>query len=986
MYNFLFPKIDYSILHVFLMFFFIPMQMGCQPSLANNSIPLEEVEAKIVEWFKNTNLSWEEVDDKLETLGEQLVRQKGELSYANALLLHKRGVVYFKLRDYKTAIVFYQKALSLRKQLYVKTHHRELLPDIIRGHSNITGCYQYRKRPFEAIRSSQSAQAFINQYEPFEDIAKIVQQLQIYTARAYHSIGDLDNALNSYLAVRDIEIQKRYYDKDQKAIKMNTVRALTEVGGLLANELGQVNQGLLYLWEAEQILQNISKPNSDLLPELHHSLGVALMRKEDLVSAEWHLQQAIQLNQDLRRNRALVRNFNNLGIVQKLMKDYESAKQSLERARVIVIDSLQSREYLDLIYDNMGDVAYLQGNLRYSLVLDNKALTFFFPEFDPSRHTNPNLNQQLTNYRRGMEVSLSSLAATQSKLYNTPDSLKLALETYTLAIQLIDSIRQDFRPDASKESLVDRTKPIYEEAIELCWRLYDMTGEEQFLASAFNFSEGSRGIILYEAITNLHADFNLPEEIAASVRDLRLALHYHEGQLALALQSGNENAARIGELRSTVTAFRRQWDEMRDMLIHSYPAYNRYLSQATILGIEHIQNDLDVNTSVLEYFVGEHAIYAFVINKNERAAFYRWERPKELTVWVNDINHHIQNPTSEFFLPAYKLYELLFRPLENKLKERISLVPDDILGYISFDMLPLKMPDESPHINYLKFYQFETPYLISKYQINYQYSISLSQETHEGNSDYDLSFVGIAPEFSNSIQIHGIHLGALSGNKALVSNLAETYKPDALNLYENIKDSFTDNTGNCQILQLATHAVANDTSGELSFILLGPTSEDLLYAKELYGMSIPAELVILSSCQGAKGELNRGEGVISLARGFFYAGSQSVVPTLWSVKEDPTNQITGLFHRFLAKGMSKDEALRQAKLKFLDSITAANGEFAHPYFWASFIPIGNMKPLSAYQNKKSRDYLAGISFLSFMIIAWWFVRRRKRQYSLQNPN
>ena len=92
-------------------------------------------------------------------------------------------------------------------------------------------------------------------------------------------------------------------------------------------------------------------------------------------------------------------------------------------------------------------------------------------------------------------------------------------------------------------------------------------------------------------------------------------------------------------------------------------------------------------------------------------------------------------------------------------------------------------------------------------------------------------------------------------------------------------------------------------------------------------------MVVLSACETGIGKLQRGEGIISLARAFAYAGAKSIVTSLWSVNDQKTKDLMLLFYKNLRKGKSKSEALREAKLSFIAKNDNPN---AHPFFWAGF--------------------------------------------------
>ncbi|MEZ4981980.1 MAG: CHAT domain-containing protein [Saprospiraceae bacterium] len=106
-------------------------------------------------------------------------------------------------------------------------------------------------------------------------------------------------------------------------------------------------------------------------------------------------------------------------------------------------------------------------------------------------------------------------------------------------------------------------------------------------------------------------------------------------------------------------------------------------------------------------------------------------------------------------------------------------------------------------------------------------------------------------------------------------------------------------------------------------------------------MQLNTDLVVLSACETAVGELQRGEGIISLARAFAYAGAKSIITTLWTVNDISSKDLMQSFYASLKKENSKDKSLRDAKLNLIKS----DGEKAHPFFWAGFIGVGDMSPL-----------------------------------------
>jgi CHAT domain-containing protein len=113
--------------------------------------------------------------------------------------------------------------------------------------------------------------------------------------------------------------------------------------------------------------------------------------------------------------------------------------------------------------------------------------------------------------------------------------------------------------------------------------------------------------------------------------------------------------------------------------------------------------------------------------------------------------------------------------------------------------------------------------------------------------------------------------------------------------------------------------------------------------------------------------------VISLARGFIYAGCPSIIMTLWTVEDKSGVDLMTSFYENLKTGQNKTEALRQAKLDFLEN---ADPLKAHPYFWAGYVVIGDDTPL--FTNYKKYLIAVGVFIIIAIFAYFFFLRRRKK--------
>lgn len=187
---------------------------------------------------------------------------------------------------------------------------------------------------------------------------------------------------------------------------------------------------------------------------------------------------------------------------------------------------------------------------------------------------------------------------------------------------------------------------------------------------------------------------------------------------------------------------------------------------------------------------------------------------------------------------------------------------------------------------------------------------------------------------------------ALEASGEEVITASKIWKGDYYISSEATEDKFKKVADNYRIIHLSTHGVADNRAGDYSYLAFAQVPDsvenELLYVRDLYNMHLNADLVILSACETATGEMKLGEGIISLARAFAYAGAKSMVTSLWVANDVTTKNLMREFHTYLKKGLPKAQALRLAKLRYLDKHA---GEVSHPFFWAGFVPIGDMSPI-----------------------------------------
>ena len=292
-----------------------------------------------------------------------------------------------------------------------------------------------------------------------------------------------------------------------------------------------------------------------------------------------------------------------------------------------------------------------------------------------------------------------------------------------------------------------------------------------------------------------------------------------------------------------------------------------------------------------------------------------------------------------------------------------------MLNFIPFEVLIENKPDAKAlqQRNYKNL-----PFLLKKYQINYNYSATLLAKNIQAQQGQNNGLcLGFAPAIPSSN-----NLDSLPWTQKELEAIENIYKGEYYYGKEATKAAFKERAQAFSIIHLAMHGIVDMKYPMHSLLSFAPTSDSAskeatsLYAYEIHNLSLQADLVVLSACETGLGKTIQGEGVFSLARAFLYAGAPAIVTTLWEVNDFTSAALIETFYNNLARGMSKPEALQQAKLTFLSKTDAFSG---HPTYWGSFIIIGNPAPLYPAWSWWKYAMLFGLLIGLF----WGFMRYRQ---------
>lgn len=284
----------------------------------------------------------------------------------------------------------------------------------------------------------------------------------------------------------------------------------------------------------------------------------------------------------------------------------------------------------------------------------------------------------------------------------------------------------------------------------------------------------------------------------------------------------------------------------------------------------------------------------------------------------------------------------------------IYVIPDGI-----FYRLPVEiLPTEPTH--FANSYG-SASYLIENYSVSYLNTLSdLISESPDANFSFDMAGFGIS-DFSAAGHPELPDLPFSPKEITDSANKLEKLTNKRFFLDENSTESnFRDVAGKAKIIHLATHSKVNDESPLFSSLYLHSgainntttvvdsslvaQNDGIIYAYELFDLNLNADLIFLSSCESGTGGYLKGSGILGFSRAFTYAGAQSLSINLWPIRDQTASDISLHFYEALNEGKNKADALREARLSYL------NNTNSDPYLWGAFIMYGNIEsPVSNNQ-------------------------------------
>ena len=230
-----------------------------------------------------------------------------------------------------------------------------------------------------------------------------------------------------------------------------------------------------------------------------------------------------------------------------------------------------------------------------------------------------------------------------------------------------------------------------------------------------------------------------------------------------------------------------------------------------------------------------------------------------------------------------------------------------------------------PHgtLHFLPFHAFfdGEQYVIDKFEISYAPSASVLKyclEKPKASGNREL-LVGIADQKTPLIEEELAQISGLFPNAHVLRGQAAT------------RAAFVEGSKTASLIHIATHAIFRQDKPMFSSFKL---ADGYFTAFDLFSVICAANLVTLSGCQSGMSEVSGSDDLLGLMRGFLYAGSQSLLLSLWNVNDESTAALMVNFYEEWQQGATKAAALRKAMLQ-------VRSNHANPFYWAPFLLVGS---------------------------------------------
>ncbi|MFN6538066.1 MAG: CHAT domain-containing protein [Nostoc sp. EkiNYC01] len=865
---------------------------------------------------------WQQIDDKP----------------GQALAFLGIGRVYDLLAEKQEALKYYNQALPIYRAVEDRKREATTL-------NNIGFVY-------DSLGEKQQALSYYNQalpiYRGVEDRKGEATTLN-NIGFVYYSLGEKQQALSYYNQA--LPILRAVGDRRMEATTLNNI-------GIVYDSLGEKQQALSYYNQALPMLRAVGDRRMEA--KTLNNIGIVYDSLGEKQQALLYYNQALSIRRAVGDREGEATTLNNIGAVYDSLGEKQQALSYYNQA-LPIRRAVEDRAGEATTLNNIGNVYSSLGEKQEALKYLNQALPI----------------KRAVGDKQGEANTLFSMAFLES----SRDNLKQAQTHIQAAIEIIEDLRTKIADQQLRASYFASVQGYYKFYTDLLMQLHKKDPSKGYDALALQVSDRSRARGLIELLTEANIDIKkgIDPKLLAEERRLQWQINAQE-KLLSELASKKETPEQVlTNTKQKIQDLLKQQRELEVKIRANNPEYAD-LKYPQPLTLKKIQQQLDKDTLLLQYSLGEERSYLWAVTPD---SLYSYELPKRQQIdkaAKNLYDNYLRNPGYQGVSPeetakaANELSQLILKPVADKLgQKRLVIVGDEALQYIPFAALTTstKSTDGSDYqpliVNHeiISLPSASTIAILRKqttgrtkapktlailadpvFSANDERVTGKSSNVANNNIDQQLQESALKRSTRN---IKRSEIQRLPGTEKEAQEILKLVSPSeniqAFGFDANYNWATNDQLSQYKILHFATHGFLDSTEPELSGIVLslidkqGKSQRGFLRLADIFNLNFPAELVVLSACQTGLGEEVKGEGLVGLTRGLMYAGAARVVVSLWNVDDEATSLLMSQFYsQMLQQGKTPAAALRAAQLKMW-----SQEKWRNPYSWSAFTLLGEWR-------------------------------------------
>lgn len=692
----------------------------------------------------------------------------------------------------------------------------------------------------------------------------------------------------------------------------------------------------------EKALKTLPDTSFLFLGSINKSLGDIYLQIESYITSEKYYNKAIDIlsNKATKYIYELSKAYQSYGLMLYQKGELDKGERNLKDSYNTLLNEYGPKNEQTISVSNYLGYFYIT-NQQYlkSICFFNKSIHGFSKELnDSSIYSNPQIidlkiNKELL-YALKYKAQAFYLLYTETK---DKKDLGASIATYALAVALVDKAKLSF---LNEESLLGFTKSykssIINNVVSVLFEAYELTKNEKYKQLMFEYSEKGKASLLSNALE----DFS-----QKSLSGLSLTLIQQEASLKneiSVLKAKIQTQTQVDSLKNLeIKMFDKMdlLDSVKQCVKLELKQQNIDLSEIHPVGITEIQEQLKDNEILVDYTLTGYHLYTFTIT----AASFEVHKSIINTSFYSSIKNFRNSITQNNFVKSFdeikqfkdlshQLYLALIKPIEAEIKgKHLIVVPEEELLYVPFDILCDTKWEEGQTFRTLR-------YLIHDHPISYNYSSTLRFKVKKTETDQKNEIITYAPNYN--FETSGLE--PLPFAQEEVRYINSLFSSTSITGKYATEHHFKTYARDYKYLHLSMHSSINEENSLFSNLCFSEdtnTTEDgRLEINELYREKINSDLVVLSGCRTGDGKLYKGEGLYSLSRGFMHAGCPNITLTMWDVNDESSYLIIHNYYKYLSEGLTNDVALQKSKIDYLKQANSLN---ALPFFWASYMVLGN---------------------------------------------